>query len=207
MSGRIAGLLIFLVFAFTGNAYAQKWLDQLGKVVKKEGGKQAGESNLALDSVDFQFAISVNENAGFFDVKQKGEGETKAMNFLFGSETTKTPIDIARDKIKTGIGFYDGIWKNYKLAEMYFDSARIYLEAKSLTNEIIYLRALSNLGLVNLTQAKTGKAEEYLVRTLSMSENSVGKKSAAYIANLNNLAKLHQALGNTMKLKLNLMKH
>jgi CHAT domain-containing protein len=195
MNGKASGLFIFLVFVVTGNVSAQKWLDELGKAVKKEGGKQTTESNVALDSVDFQFAISVNENAGFFDVKQKNEGETKAMNFLFGSETTKTPVDIARDKIKTGIGFYDGIWKNYKLAEMYFDSARIYLEAKSLTNEIIYLRALSSLGLVNLTQAKNTKANEYLIQTLEMSEKSVGKKSAPYIANLNNLAKLHQTLG------------
>jgi CHAT domain-containing protein len=188
-------LAVVLLLSITYNVQAQKWLDEIGKAVKKEGGKKATESTVALDSVDFQFAISVNENAGFFDVKQKGEGETKAMNFLFSSETTKTPIDIARDKIKTGIGFYDGIWKNYKLAEMYFDSARIYLETKSLTHEIMYLRALSNLGLVNLTQAKNSKANEYLIQTLDMSEKSVGKKSAAYIANLNNLAKLHQTLG------------
>jgi CHAT domain-containing protein len=186
---------IFLL-SVTHSVQAQKWLDEVGKIVKKEGGKQAAVSTLALDSVDFQFAISVNENAGFFDVKQKKEGEAKTMNFLFGSETTKTPIDIARDKIKTGIGFYDGIWKNYKLAEMYFDSARMYLEAQSLTNEIMYLRALSNLGLVNLTQAKNAKANEYLIQTLEMSEKSLGKTSAAYIANLNNFAKLHQGLGN-----------
>lgn len=191
---RILMLLFLLVSGFY-DAAAQKWLDQLGKAVKQEGGKQTAQSNLSLDSIDFQFAISVNENAGFFDVKQKGEGENKAMNFLFGSETTKTPIDIARDKIKTGTGFYDGIWKNYKLAEMYFDSARLYLEARGLTNEIMYLRALSSLGLVNLTQAKNTKAGEYLATTLEMSEQSVGKKSAAYIANLNNMAKLHQALG------------
>jgi CHAT domain-containing protein/tetratricopeptide (TPR) repeat protein len=188
-------LLFLFLMTLTYTVQGQKWLNELGKAVKKEGGKQTAESNLALDSVDFQFAISVNENAGFFDVKQKNEGETKAMNFLFGSETTKTPIDIARDKIKTGIGFYDGLLKNYKLAELYFDSARIYLEAKALTDEIMYLRALSSLGLVNLTQAKNTKANEYLVQTLAMSEKSVGKKSAAYIANLNNLAKLHQSLG------------
>lgn len=194
MQRKIILAAIFL-FGVTYGAEAQKWLNEVGKIVKKEGGKQTAESNASLDSLDFQFAISVNENAGFFDVKQKGEGENKAMNFLFGSETTKTPIDIARDKLKTGTGFYDGIWKNYKLAEMYFDSAKMFLEAKSLTNEILYLRALSSLGLVNLTQAKNTKANEYLVSTLTMSEQTVGKKSAAYIANLNNLAKLHQTLG------------
>lgn len=186
---------IFLLLNVSQNLYAQKWLNELGKAVKNEGSKQATQGNLSMDSLDFQFAISVNENAGFFDVKQKGEGENKAMNFLFGTDAVKAPIDIARDKINTGTGFYDGILKNYKLAEMYFDSARIYLESKSLTNEILYLRALSSLGLVNLTQAKTAQANQYIALTLEMSEQSVGKKSAAYIANLNNLAKLHQALG------------
>lgn len=185
--------IVLLSVSYT--AQGQKWLDQVGKAVNKEGSKQTAESNASLDSLDFAFAISVNDNAGFFDVKQKSEDGNKAMNFLFGSEIAKTPIDIAREKIKTGNGWYNGIWKNYKLAEVYFDSARIILEAKGLTNEIMYLRALSSLGLVNLTQAKTSKADEYITQTLAMSEKNIGKKSAAYIANLNNLAKLHQALG------------
>lgn len=196
MNVRVTVLFIVFVFALAGNVSGQKWLDQLGKAVNKEGGKQAAESNASLDSLDFPYAISVNESAGFFDVQQKGEGGSKAMNFLFGSETNKTPLDIAREKIKTGNGWYNNtLVKNYKLAETYFDSARIYLEEKQLTNEILYLRALSSLGLVNLTQAKTSKADEYIVRSLELSEKSGGKKTAAYIANLNNLAKLHQALG------------
>ena len=185
-----------LLLGMISNLQAQKWLDQMGKAVNKGGAKQAAEGNAVLDSLDFPFAISVNESAGFFDVQQKGEGGTKAMNFLFGSETNKTPVDVAREKIKTGNGWYNNsVFKNYKLAEMYFDSARIYLEEKRLTDEILYLRALSSLGLVNLTQAKTGMANEYIIRSLELSEKSVGKKSAAYIANLNNLAKLHHALG------------
>ena len=188
-------ILAIALFILSLNANAQKWLDQVGKAVKQAGSETAAEGNLSMDSLDFQFAISVNENAGFFDVKQKGEGGNKAMNFLFGSDKSRTPQDIAREKIKTGTGFYDGVWKNYKLAELYFDSARIYLESQSLTNEILYLKALSSLGLVNLTQAKNTTANEYLATTLEMSEKTVGKESAAYVANLNNLAKLHQALG------------
>ncbi|HMV09749.1 MAG TPA: CHAT domain-containing protein [Cyclobacteriaceae bacterium] len=188
-------ILAIALFILSLNANAQKWLDQVGKAVKQAGSETAAEGNLSMDSLDFQFAISVNENAGFFDVKQKGEGGNKAMNFLFGSDKPQTPQDIAREKIKTGTGFYDGVWKNYKLAELYFDSARIYLESQSLTNEILYLKALSSLGLVNLTQAKNTTANEYLATTLEMSEKTVGKESAAYVANLNNLAKLHQALG------------
>lgn len=188
-------ILVFLLVILNTQANAQKWIDQLGKAVKQAGSEQAAEGNLSMDSLDFQFAISVNENAGFFDVKQKGEGENKTMNFLFGADKPQTPQDIAREKLKTGTGFYDGIWKNYKLAEIYFDSARLYLESQSMTNEILYLRALSSLALVNLTQAKNAKAAEYLASSLEMSENTVGKRSAAYIANLNNLAKLHQALG------------
>ena len=195
MMSRIV-VLVFLLVAGLQDASAQKWLDQLGKAVKQEGGKQTAESNASLDSLDFPFAISVNENAGFFDVKQKSEDGNKAMNFLFGSETAKTPLDIAREKIKTGTGWYNNpVVKNYRLAEQYFDSARIYLEDRGLTNEILYLRSMSSLGLVNLTQAKTSKADEYIGRSLAMSEKAGGKKTAAYIANLNNLAKLHQALG------------
>lgn len=191
-------MLLVLFLGFALNVQGQI-LSELGKLAKKEGtkrGKTATEKeNVALDSVDFQFAISVNENAGFFDVQQKGELVNKGANFFLGTtDENKTPIEIARQTLKTGIDQYE-VLKNYAKAEMFFDSAKTYLETKGLTGEVMYLRALSNLGLVNLTQGKTGKADEYITQTLEKSEKSVGKKSAAYIVNLNNKAKLHQALG------------
>lgn len=187
---------LILILSITVAQVNAQVLNQLEKMAGKAGSKQAARSNAAQDSVDFQFAMSVNDNAGFFDVKQKGEDKSKAAHFFLDSEANNTPLDIARKKIRKGIDYYDFTQRNYRMAEVYFDSAKTYLEQKSLTNQVLYLRALSNLGLVNLTQGKLGSAKEHLERSLAMSEKSLGKNSAAYIVNLNNLAKLNQALGN-----------
>lgn len=188
-------LFLILIALFTVGQVNAQILDQIEKMARKEGAKKASKSQAAMDSVDFQFAISVNDNAGFFDVKQKGEDRNKAVYFLLSSEANKTPLDIAREKIKRGLDYYDWLTRSYRLAEMCFDSAKVYLEQRNLTNEVLYLRALSNLGLVNLTQGKITGATEYIGKALQMSETLLGKNSAAYIVNLNNRAKLYQAQG------------
>jgi len=186
---------IFLVLLLVGiirNAQAQDLLNQLGKSISKEIGKKGGEKKESLDSVDYQFAVSVSENAGFFDVKDKGEGESKFM-YMFKEQTDKTPVEIARDTLELGIGYYEIRW--FRFAEESFRTAEAYIEANSLTNHLVYLRTISNIGLLCLTQGKNADADAYLNNALQLSEQKLGKKSPAYIANLNNLAKLHQALG------------
>lgn len=69
------------------------------------------------------------------------------------------------------------------------------MEQNNLTGEIVYLRTLSNIGLVSLTRGRTMEADSFIVSSLSLSEKTLGKKSAAYIANLNNYAKLQQSIG------------
>lgn len=186
------GLLI-MIFSSVGFAMsAQDILGTLGKALQKEGGKQGAIQKASLDSVDFQYAISVNENAGFFDVEQKGETGSKVL-YALKDEADKTLVEKARDSLEIGIGYYEARW--YKLAEVSIISTKAFMEANSLTNEIVYLRTLSNLGLIYLTQGKSAEANELISQTLAMSEQSLGKNSAAFIANLNNQAKLNQALG------------
>lgn len=183
--------LCIILFSVT-SVQSQELLNQLGKALQKEGGKKGAVQKSSLDSVDFQFAISVNENAGFFDIEQKGETGSK-MLYALKSEEDKTLLEKARDTLELGIGYYD---KNlYRWAEEKMVATKTFMEQNSLTNEIVYLRALSNLGLIYLTQGKTAEAEQFIDQTLTISDQTLGKKSAAYIANLNNRAKLNQALG------------
>lgn len=171
---------------------AQKFLEELGKTVKKEVGKQGSEQKASLDSLDFQFSISINENAGFFDVEQKDEAVSKALYF-FKEESDKTLVEKARDSLEQAIKYYD--LRLYKIAEEAMVSTKNFMERSALTNELVYLRTLSNLGLIYLTQGKSSEAEKYLLNTVAVSEQKLSKKSPAYIANLNNLSKLNQSLG------------
>ena len=188
-------LVLIFFCSITFSASAQDLLNTLSKFAKKEGSKKVSKQKASLDSVDFQFAISVNENAGFFDVKQKGENVTKGADFFLKEQASRTPVEIARDSLQLGIGFYE-VGRQYEMASKIIEDTKTFMEAKSLTGEIVYLRTLSNLGLVYLTMGKTTEAKNFIDSTMYMSEKQLGKKSPAYVANLNNLAKLNQTLGN-----------
>ena len=184
-----------LILIFCGAAVSlqgQNLLDQLGKSLSKEIGKKGGEKKESLDSVDYQFSVSVNENAGFFDMKDKGEGETRLL-YAFKEQADKTPVEIARDTLELGIGYYE--LRLFRFAEESFRGAEEYLKQNSLSDHLVYLRTISNIGLLCLTQGKYADAEKYLNDALEMSEKRLGKKSPAYIVNLNNTGKLHQSLG------------
>ncbi len=188
MSSRI--LLLFLASVLCFSAYGQEddWTKSLFKGLGDAGAKKKAE----LDQVDFQFAISVNENAGLFDVEQKGEGLAKGL-YALKERSDKTKEEIARDTLEYAIQYYN--WRLYAIAEASFQEAKSYMEENQLTENINYLRCLSNIGLVYLVQGKTDESKQYIEDALARSEKSQGKKSAAYAANLNSLAKLEQEQG------------
>ncbi len=195
-------VLLFLIVGASSQVVAQKWLDQVGKMAKQGGSKMVDEKKSSIDSVDFQFAISVNDNASFFNVQQKGEGLTKTADFFLKADdnngkakATRTTLQIARDSLEQGIGAYD-LTKRYNYADQLFRNTKKYIEKNSLTSELVYIRTLSNIGLVSLTRGRTLEADSFIVASLALSEKALGKKSAAYIANRNNYAKLAQSIGN-----------
>ncbi len=185
---------LFIVLCITTNRISAQniLLKKLEETVSKKISDKGADLRVQLDSVDFQFAISVNQGAGFFDIEQKGETKSKLM-YSFKAEEDKTKLEKARDSLEVGIGMY-GI-RRYEMAEITIRATKLLMEHNRQTNEIVYLRVLSNLGLILLTQGKTNEAETHITQSLIKSENALGKNSAAYIANLNNYAKLHQILG------------
>lgn len=187
---------LFIAFFFLAfvqfQAHGQDVLDMFGKKLSKKISNKGSEKVASLDSVDFQFAISLNQSAGFFDVEQKGETASTLL-YQLKDESDKTKLELARENLETGIGLFE--FNRYKMAEMYVLDTKAMLENNGLTNELVYLRTLSNLGLIYLVQGKTLAAESLILESLMESEKALGKSSAAYIANLNNYAKLHQSLG------------
>ncbi len=165
-----------------------KWGKKLTKKITDKGSDQVA----SLDSVDFQFAISLNQSAGFFDVEQKGE-TASALLYGLKSEEDKTELELARENLETGVNLFQ--LNRYKLAELTVLETKSTLEQNGLADELLYLRTISNLGLINLVQGKTLAAESMIKEALDDSERRLGKNSAAYIANLNNYAKYHQSLG------------
>lgn len=184
-------MIVFISLgAITSNA--QAFLKKLEEAASKKLSNKGSDLRVRLDSSDFQFAISVNQGAGFFDIEQKGETGSKLL-YGFKEEDDKTLVEKARDTLDIGIGMY-GI-RRYEMAEATIRTTKLMMESNNLTGEMVYLRVVSNLGLICLTQGKTAEAEDHIVRVLATSEERLGKASPAYIANLNNYAKLYQVQG------------
>jgi CHAT domain-containing protein/Flp pilus assembly protein TadD len=178
--------VFILLFGVVGSASAQEWLN-------KALGDSGAEAKAKLDSIDFQFTISVNENAGFMDVEQKGEAVARGL-YSLKKPKDKTKVEIARDTLEYAISLYNKLrW--FKLAEDAFATAKTYMENNGLTNEVIYVRCISAMALVYLAQSKYQQAEEFIDWSLKASESLLSKNSTSYAANLNSKAKLYQQLG------------
>lgn len=166
--------------------------EELASEFMKSLGGLGAKKKAKMDSIDFQFAISVNENAGFMDINQKGEGGANALYALKDQED-KTTAEIARDSLEQAIGLYELRW--YKSAEDALLRNQRFMERNGLEKDINYLRCLSNIGLVYLAQGRSGEAENYISKALNTSQEMYGDKSAAYVTNLNSKAKLDQMMG------------
>jgi CHAT domain-containing protein/Flp pilus assembly protein TadD len=194
MKIQVVKLLLLVLFSafLTVSGFAQDELsDKITKGIGKGLGNLGAKKKAKLDSVDFQFAISVNENAGLIDVKQKGEQLTRGLYGMKG-KNDRSPEEVGRDTVDYATNLYQ--LKFYKLAESAFDDAKFYLEAAQLTNDISYIRCISNLALVYLAQGKTVESEDLINKALE-SSNKIGESSPAHIANLNTRAKFDQMIG------------
>ncbi|MBX2915638.1 MAG: CHAT domain-containing protein [Cyclobacteriaceae bacterium] len=161
--------------------------DWLTKAIADAG----AEKKAQLDSLDFQFAMSVNDNSSFIDVQQKGEGWAKGF-YSLKPKSQRTFSEVASDTLNWAVDYYNLRW--YKIAEASFIAAKNFMEVYNLTQDISYIRCISNMGVMYLIQGRTLEADEYITYALTESER-LGKNSIAYAANLNSMAKLKQLLG------------
>lgn len=126
------------------------------------------EKKARLDSLDFQFAMSVNDNSSFIDVQQKGESWAKGF-YSMKPKSQRTFAEIASDTLNWAVDYYNMRW--YRIAEAAFISAKNFMEAYSLTQDISYIRCISNMGVMYLVQGRTLEAEQFISYALAESED------------------------------------
>lgn len=147
-----------------------------------------------LDSVDFNYAITVIDNSGMMNIRDFDETLTKSAyatsNFLLKEEKDKTPAQKCRSILDAAENFYQV--RQYKPAEIYFLDAKLSYEAEGITNNINYSKVHADLGLLYATMGRYNSAEYYTSEALSIREQTLGKDSKAYASSLNNLAVLYQ---------------
>jgi CHAT domain-containing protein len=166
------------------------------KALKDRAANKADADRDKLDSTDFNYAISVIDNSGMMNIRDKGEQLTKAKyaasNALLKTDNTKTPAQRCREILTTAQFFYEK--RSFKLAEGYFLAAMAAYQDENLTNDINYSKTFSDLGLLYATLGRYNTSSQYTQQALEMREELLGQNSYGYAASINNRAVLYQDL-------------
>lgn len=184
-----------LAHAQVGN-FLKERAEKAGKSLKGKAADKADADRDKLDSTDFNYAITVIDNSGMMNIRDKGEQFTKAKyaasNVLLKDGNNKTPAQRCREILTTAQFFYEK--RQFKLAESYFIAARLAYEEENLTRNINYSKTFADLGLLYATLGRYNTASQFTQQALEMREEQLGQKSYGYAASVNNRAVLYQDL-------------
>lgn len=198
---------VLLVAAFIGSAFTS--YGQIGKLLKDKAknfadgdgldklkdvaAKKMDDARNNFDSTSFSYAISLNDNSGLYDIKEKGEIFLKAYTNMGKSEAEKEEREKARDLLDKGEGLYAGGY--YSMAEGVLLAAKAKYESSNLKGDINYPKVISTLGLLYSTMGRYTTAEEYILQALELQKQKMGEEGGGYGASLNNLAVLYKETG------------
>jgi len=151
----------------------------------------------SFDSTDFDYAILVSDNSGLFDVKEKGEFLSKLAtggSLVLGSmDSSKSNIiEKARFQLETGEIAY--ATRKYAFAEKRFTSAIALYEQGQLLDDIGYLKALADQGLLFTTMGRFTQAIEFTTKALELRKAKFGETNIGVASSLNNFAVLQYDL-------------
>ncbi len=147
----------------------------------------------SFDSTDFDYAILLLDNSGLFDVKEKGEFASKLAtggSLVLGSidSSKSNEIEKARFQLETGEIAY--ATRKFAFAEKRFNSAIVIYERAGLTDDIGYLKALADQGLLFSTMGRFTQAVDYTNKALELRKLKFGETNIGVASSLNNLGVL-----------------
>jgi CHAT domain-containing protein len=198
-------LLFIFSLSFSNAQIFDKLKDKAKGVVNKEN-LQKVASNLKgdldkaranFDSTDFDYAILLIDNSGLFDIKEKGEFVSKlatgaSLSLSLVDSTKSGDAEKARFQLELGEVTYAS--RKYAFAEKRFNSAIVLYERAGLNEDIGYLKALANQGLLFTTMGRFTQASEYTVKALDLRKAKLGEKNIGVASSLNNYGVLQYDL-------------
>ncbi|MEX1240896.1 MAG: tetratricopeptide repeat protein, partial [Cyclobacteriaceae bacterium] len=159
--------------------------------------KNMEKARAEFDSTDFDYAILISDNAGLFDVQEKGERLAKASSLInlgsaFYNNTEFTDEERARFQRESGeLAYGSG---SFAIAEKRFSTAKQIYEETDLTEDLGYLKTISSQGLLYATMGRFTQAEGFTTGALDMRKSKFGENHMGTASSLNNLGVLHYNL-------------
>lgn len=159
--------------------------------------KNMEKARAEFDSTDFDYAILISDNAGLFDVQEKGERLAKASSLInlgtaFYNNTEFTDEERARFQRESGeLAYGSG---SFAIAEKRFSAAKQIYEEADLTEDPGYLKTISSQGLLYATMGRFTQAEGFTNGALDLRKSKFGENHMGTAASLNNLGVLHYNL-------------
>jgi len=184
MRSVLIGAIILVFACSTTHAQVGNFLkeraDKASKNLKERASNKADADRDKLDSTDYNYAISVIDNSGMMNIRDKGESFTKAKyaasNLLLKDNSKGTaPAQRCRELLTTAQFFYEK--RSFKLAEGYFLAAMAAYQEEKLTDNINYSKTFSDLGLLYATLGRFNTASQYTQQALEMREEKLGADS------------------------------
>ena len=160
--------------------------------------KNMEKARAEFDSTDFDYAILLSDNAGLFDIQEKGERLARASSLInlgaaYYNNTEFTDEERARFQRESGeLAYGSG---NFSIAEKRFNAAKSIYEASNLTEDLGYLKTISNQGLLYATMGRYTQAEAFTSGALDIRKEKFGEKNIAMASSLNNYGVIHYNLG------------
>lgn len=176
-----------------GGRLLEKTKQSATRAAKDKGDAAVDSERDKLDSIDFNYAMTVIDNSGMMnvkDLKERGVKTISAGKSLLKDDYRKTPAERSRDKLDLAEKFYEE--RAFKLAEIAFLDAKLSYETEGLTNNINYSKVHADLGLLYATMGRYNTAEYYTSEALALREQTLGRNSKAGASSLNNIAVLYQ---------------
>jgi CHAT domain-containing protein len=160
--------------------------------------KDMEKARAEFDSADFDYAILLSDNSGLFDVKEKGESAAKVTSVVgMGSSFLKN--DELKDEERARFNRQSGEllygYGKFSLAEKKFNTAKTIYEEGGITEDLGYLKTISNQGLLYATMGRFTQAEGFTAEALDIRKTKFGENNIGVAASLNNYGVLHYNLG------------
>ncbi|MFL5731155.1 MAG: CHAT domain-containing protein [Cytophagaceae bacterium] len=199
-------LLLFLLFS-TSAGFAQidlsKGKDLLKKKVKDvatvDNAKDLVKNKLAAsrneyDTTNFNYAVSLRDNAGLFEAEEKFKKNQKMLAEVVSAtdDQKNTPQQNASNLNEVGEMMFAS--NKFTTAEYSFKGAIMQYKKAGDTLNPSYALVLSNMGLLYHTTGRYNLSETFTRKALDLRKSTVNN-TAAYAASVNNLAVLYKDMG------------